>query len=173
MGRGHGVAVPISGSPGLEPVVKLVLRPADFFRGKREIYHADDTLFLGTLGEFGAVEEVAGFADAVLEPRRLVFVVVEIVKVDAASGGVDFGGGGRHPDHADAVCRACLCRFSHEGEQELGEQEGTEVVGPELQLVALFCLAALRGRHDAGVVPEDIKAVFLAEKVFGGFLNGG
>lgn len=57
--------------------------------------------------------------------------------------------------------------------QELGQEEGSDVVGAELLLVALDRLAALRRGHDAGVVPEDVQSVIVGEEGVGCGLDGG
>lgn len=57
-------------------------------------HDANDALALKAFGEFAAVKHVARFAGAVLHPCVLVRFVVEVVHVDAALGGVDFGAAG-------------------------------------------------------------------------------
>jgi hypothetical protein len=58
-------------------------------------------------------------------------------------------------------------------EKQLRKQIWSQDVGYILQLIALRALAAWTGDHDAGIVPEDVESVFLAQELFGGGFDGG
>ena len=63
-----------------------------------------------------------------------------------------------------------MCGGAEGGQKQLSEEEGTEAVCRELQLVALFRDTAERGEGDAGVVPEDVELWFFGlESLDGGF----
>ena len=52
----------------------------------------------------------------------------------------------------------------------MGEEERANVVGAELQLVALDCLGSFWRDHHTCVVPQDIEAGFGSEEGFRGLL---
>nr|POE94673.1 hypothetical protein CFP56_16910 [Quercus suber] len=79
----------------------------------------------------------------------------------------------RGPGHAHAARGRRRGRLLQQRRQVGGEEPGPEAVGAHLQLVALRGLGAERGRHDAGVVGEDIEALLPAEELVGGGADGG
>ena len=106
-------------------------------------------------------------------PVGFVGVVVEVGHVDAAFGGHEVRGGGGDPDDADRVGGGIGGGGGEDGLQEFGEEEGGDVVGAELEFVALLGRGALGGDHDAGVVPEDVEAVIVFEEGVCGCFDGG
>lgn len=119
------------------------------------------------------MENVSGFAGAVLHPCVLVLFVVEIAHVDASLGGIDLGAAGGDPDHAHAVRRGRARRLCQDGMKEFGQEERRDVVGAELLLVALDGLAALRGDHDSRIVPENVQSVVLGKEGISCGFDGG
>ncbi len=123
---------------------------------RRSPYDTDDAFGPRPFGQFAGVETIPRFTNAILVPHAFVHLVIQVVQLYAAFGGRNLGGARRDPDDANAVFRCGFGGLQQDGKQELREQEGRDVVGAQLLLVALFGLAPLGRDHDAGVVPQHV-----------------
>ena len=168
-GQSCGVEAPFSGIQGLE-AARVTGQP---WQARRQTtfctYHADDVGRFVTLGVFRAVKNVAGFASPIFVPNWFIVVVVEILHVDSPLWRGQSCSGWRYPDHSDASRRCSLGSFYQERSYKLGEEERADAVCSKLGLVILFRFRALRGDHDAGVVPQYIELGFHGEELLGGF----
>lgn len=63
---------------------------------------------------------------------------------------------------AAAVTAVARCRRQEDGEKELCEVEMTEDVGPELEIVPVYCGLSVSEVHKPGVVNESIESILLA-----------
>lgn len=124
-------------------------------------------------GVLDRVKEVPNLADAVLDARALVVVVVQVVEHDAARLGRKVDGRGRDPDDADGILGALFRRGDDGRGEELGEEEGPDVVGAQLKFVALCSFGPLGRGHHAGVVEQDMELAFFGQEGFHRSLDGG
>lgn len=118
------------------------------------------------------MKDVAGFAGTVPHPIVFADFVVEIVHIDPTLWGIHLCTARGNPDDANAISGGVAGRLGENRMEQLGEEEGSHVVGAELHVIALLCLAALWGDHDASVVPQNVEAVILTEKIFGRGFDG-
>ena len=102
--------------------------------------------------DVGSLALAVARVGAVLAPVRL-----EGVEVDPARGAPPMPLRGEDHDPDVAVGGPGCCPVQ-ERQQELGQERVADVVGSELDLVALLRLAR-RGGHDAGVEHEDVQTV--------------
>jgi len=125
------------------------------------------------LGHLAGEQNVGKLALAVASPGHLLRLGrLERVEDDAArhDGGADVGKG-REDD--DAHVRVWLLggRLEEQRGEEAGEEGVADVVGAELDLVALLGLAGWGG-HDAGVEHQDVEPVCLLGHALGGVPDG-
>ena len=118
------------------------------------------------------MNDIAGLAAGVLAPDAFLFVIVHVGEVNGRIR-CSVRSARRHPNDTYGVGWCYLGGCGKERRDELGEKEVTKVVDAKLQLVALDSLRALRWNHDAGVIPEDIEACLLGEKLLSRCLDRG
>lgn len=117
------------------------------------------------------MQHIAGLAPPILDPGVLVPVIGHVLEInDTARRQVNGTGG--HPHDAHRVLGRCGGALLQHGMQELRQEEVADVVGAELQLVALGGLGARGGHHDAGIEPEHVEARLEAQELLGGLGNG-
>lgn len=124
----------------------------------------------------GALVVYTCFADRVFVIGALVlFRIVYVFRIEASLGRPHFRVQRTDPDDPYCVWRACtvtLGGLSQQRRQQLCKEQVAKVVHPELELIALLCLGALRRMHHAGIVEENIQLGLSREKLLCRFRDG-
>lgn len=120
-----------------------------------------------------AVQGICRLADSVLVHGALILLVVQVVRVDAAGRSKCLGHGAGEPDDPHGGGRPVASSREKGRGEELCEEEGSQGVGAELELVALSGGRAAGRHHDARVVPEHVELGLLGEEGVGGFFDPG
>ena len=83
--------------------------------------------------------------------------------------------GGGNPDYADCVWGCCGERGGgeEEGSEEVLEEEGSQDVDAELEVIVLgCCFVWIFWYHYPCVVDNDVESVCLSEELLGGVFDG-
>lgn len=138
---------------------------SEYHNVRRVTYNADNAVFSVLLGKLGGVKVIPCLANSILRINTSRNVVVKIVELDASPRGKDISRRARHPNDSHRTLRGRLGSGLQEGREQFRKEKGAETIGPDLQLVALFCLGPLQGHHDAGIVKQIVEPRLGGEKL--------
>lgn len=100
----------------------------------------------------------------ILKLRTPTLLMINILKINPSLGRINLRDHRARKQHPHSTRRLFSRRLQQHRLQQTREQERPEAIRRQLELIALSGFRALRRRHDASVVPEDIETLFASQE---------